>query len=331
MTRVVRIHEQGGPEVLKIEDIQVPPPAKDEVRISVKAIGLNRAESMFRAGYYDEQPVFPARIGYEASGLIEAVGENVRGLSVGDAVSVIPPNSISRWGTYGELANVPADFVVKHHPSLDWNEAASLWMAAAVVYGALVDVAKLQKGDHVLVTAASSSIGLLAIQVANLLGAVPIATTRGAGKRAALLRAGAKHVIVTNDEDMVVRANEITQGKGVRVVFDAVAGPDVTKFTELMAPHGIAVIYGLLSPEPTVVPPMNLLVKRLTIRGFVYRDFVIDPAWRQKLTRFVNDAVASGVLRPAIAKVFALDEIIEATRYLESNAQIGKVVVAISD
>ena len=126
MSRIVRIHELGGPDVLKLEDVTVPHPAPGEVRIAVKAIGLNRAESMFRTGFYDEQPVFPARLGYEAAGVIEAVGENVHGLSVGDAVSVIPPSSISRWGTYGELANVPAEYVVKHHASLNWGEAASL-------------------------------------------------------------------------------------------------------------------------------------------------------------------------------------------------------------
>jgi len=329
MSRVVRIHQLGGPDVLQLEDFEVPPPAADEVRIAVKAIGLNRAEAMFRAGHYDEQPVFPARIGYEAAGLIEAVGENVRGLSVGDAVSVIPPNSISRWGTYGELANVPAEFVVKHPSSLDWNEAASLWMAAAVVYGALVDYAALKRGEHVLITAASSSIGVTAIQVANLLGAIPIATTRTAAKKEALLRAGAAHVIVTDDEDMVTRVKEITEGTGARVVFDAVAGPDVAKYTELAATHGVLIIYGLLSLDPNVVPPMNLLVKRLTIRGFVYRDWVNDPVRREAFVKFVDDAVASGTLRPIVGKVFGLEEIVEATRYLESNAQIGKIVVTV--
>jgi len=329
MSRIVRIHELGGPEVLRLEDVEVPPPAADEVRIAVKSIGLNRAESMFRTGYYDERPVFPARVGYEAAGLIEAVGKNVRSLSVGDAVSVIPPNSISRWGTYGELANVPAEFVVKHPSSLNWNEAASLWMATAVVYGGLVDYAQLKRGEHVLITAASSSVGVTAIQIANLLGAIPIATTRTAAKKDALLRAGATHVIVTDDEDMVARVNEITEGKGARVVFDAVAGPDVAKYTELAAPHAVLVIYGLLSPDPTQVPPMDLLVKRLTIRGFVYRDWVNDPVRREAFIKFVNDVVGSGAWRPAIAKVFSLEQIVEATRFLESNAQIGKVVVTV--
>ena len=185
------------------------------------------------------------------------------------------------------------------------------------------------RGDHVLITAASSSIGVTAIQVANLLGAIPIATTRTAAKKEALLRAGAAHVIVTDDEDMVARVKEITEGSGARVVFDAVAGPDVAKYSELAATHGVLIIYGLLSLDPTVVPPMNLLVKRLTIRGFVYRDWVNDPVRREAFVKFVDDAVASGALRPTVAKVFGLEEIVEATRFLESNAQIGKVVVAV--
>ena len=104
MARIVRFHQTGGPEVLKIENADIPPPGPGEVRIAVKALGLNRAESMFRSGHYLEQPRFPARLGYEAAGTVEALGEGVQGLKPGDAVSTIPAFSQNQYGVYGEMA-----------------------------------------------------------------------------------------------------------------------------------------------------------------------------------------------------------------------------------
>src|SRR5436305_5648177 len=128
MARVVRFHETGGPEVLRVEEVEVPPPGKGEVQISIKALGLNRAESMFRRGQYLEQPRLPARLGYEAAETVAALGPDVQGLRVGDAVSVIPAFSLNNYGMYADLANAPARFVVKHPESLSFEEAAAVWM-----------------------------------------------------------------------------------------------------------------------------------------------------------------------------------------------------------
>src|SRR5436305_9337250 len=116
MARVVRFHELGEPDVLKIEEVEVPPPARGEVQITVKALGLNRAEAMFRRGEYVEQPKLPARNGYEAAGMVAAVGAGVQGVKVGDAVSTIPAFSLNQYGVYGDLVNVPAH-AVAHHPA----------------------------------------------------------------------------------------------------------------------------------------------------------------------------------------------------------------------
>src|SRR5476649_1976389 len=128
MARVVRFHQIGGPEVLKVEEVKVPPPGKGEVQISVKALGLNRAESMFRSGQYLEQPKLPARLGYEASGTVAAVGPGVQGFKVGDAVSTIPSFSLNEYGLYGDLANAPVHAVTHHAKNLSWEESASIWM-----------------------------------------------------------------------------------------------------------------------------------------------------------------------------------------------------------
>jgi len=329
MARVVRFHQVGDPEVLRIEEVEVPPPGKGEVQISVKALGLNRAESMFRRGEYLEDPKLPARLGYEAAGTVAAVGPGVQGFKVGDAVSTIPAISMNAYGVYGDLTNAPA-YAVTHHPaSLSWVEAAAIWMQYLTAYGALIDIAKLTKGDTALIPAASSSVGLAAIQIANRVGAVPVALTRGRSKRQILLDQGAAHVIVTDEQDLVKEVLGITGGKGARVVFDPVGGPTFAKLVQATAQLGILFLYGALSPEPTPLQALDFLDKWATIRGYVVAEILSDPQRRERAIKFVNDGLAAGSFKPLIAKTFPLEKIVDAHRYLESNQQIGKIVVTV--
>ncbi|WP_159351231.1 zinc-dependent alcohol dehydrogenase family protein [Roseomonas harenae] len=327
MTKVVRIHEYGDASVLKIEDIEVPPPAADEVQIAVRSIGLNRAEVMFRNHAYLQEAVFPSRLGYEASGVVQAVGVAVTGFQLGDAVSLIPPDDIARWGTYGEVANVPARSLVKHPQNLSFEEAAASWMQYVTAWGALVEQAKLKSGDFVIVTAASSSVGLAAFQIARMVGATVIATTRTSAKKQALLEAGAHHVVATQEEDLVARVMEITGGKGARVVLDPVGGPSFEPLTQSMARGGILLEYGALSPEPTPFPLFTVLGKSLTLKGYLYSEIISDDVLLQRAKDFISEGLRSGQLKPVVSKVFKLDDIQEAHRYLESNEQIGKIVV----
>lgn len=330
MSRIVRFHETGGPEVLRIEEVEVPAPKKGEVRLAVRALGLNRAEAMFRSGQYLEAPQFPARLGYEASGTVEAVGEGVEGFEVGDAVSTIPGFSLNDYGVYGEVALAPASAVVKHPPSLSWEEAAAIWMQYTTAYGALVDIGRLKKRDTVLIPAASSSVGLAAIQIINLIGAKPVALTRTSAKRQALLDAGAAHVIATEEEDLVAEVMKLTRRKGVRLVFDPVAGPTLAKLAAATKKGGIIFQYGALSTEPTPLPLLEVLGKSLTVRGYLLFEITGNPRRLEKAQRFISEGLAAGKLKPIIAKTFSgLDAIVEAHRYLESNAQIGKIVVTI--
>jgi NADPH:quinone reductase-like Zn-dependent oxidoreductase len=329
MARVVRFHKTGGPEVLQVEEVAVPSPGKGEVQISIKALGLNRAESMFRSGQYLENPKLPARLGYEAAGPVAAIGPGVQGFKVGDAVSTIPSFSLNDYGLYGDLANAPAHAVTHHPPSLSWEEAAAVWMQYLTAYGALIDLGKLTKGDTVLIPAASSSVGLAAIQIANQIGAFPVALTRGPSKRKALLDAGAAHVVVSDEQDLVKEVLRITGGKGVRVVFDPVGGPTVTKLVQATARLGIVFLYGALSTEPTPLPLFDLLAKWVTIRGYVMMELTNDPQRLGRAKQFINEGLADGSFKPLIAKKFPLDRIVEAHRYLESNQQVGKVVVTV--
>ena len=329
MALIVRFHQTGGPEVLKIEKVDVPPPGPGEVRIAVKALGLNRAETMFRSGHYLEQPRLPARLGYEAAGTVEALGEGVQGLKVGDAVSTIPAFSQNQYGVYGDTAIVPAFAVTKHPASLSWAEAAAVWMQYATAYGALIDIAGLKAGDTLLIPAASSSVGIAAIQIARMIGATPVALTRGSSKRKALLDAGAAHVIATEEQDLVAEAKKLTGGKGARIVFDPVGGPTVAKLTVAMAERGILFLYGALSTEPTPLPLMDVVGKSLTIRGYVLFEITGDPRRLERARKFIVDGLSAGKLKPVVAKTFPLEQIVEAHRYMESNQQVGKIVVTV--
>lgn len=327
MTRVVRFHSIGGPEVLQVEDVTVREPGEGEIRVRIEAIGLNRAEAMFRAGQYLEQPVFPATNGYEASAIVAKLGPGVTGFDVGAPVSVIPAFPLTRYGVYGDEAVVPVHAVMKRPAGLTAVEAATVWMAYLTVYGALVDIANVQKGDAVVITAASSSVGLAAIQSVNHLGAVSIAATRTRAKAEDLKRHGAQHVIVTDEEDLAVRVMEITAGKGARVIFDPAAGPMLVKLAEAAAPGGIIIEYGALSPDPAPFPLFPVLAKGLSIRGYTLFEFLPVRAKIEAAAAFIHGGFASGAFKPVVAKVFELADIVEAHRYLEGNTQLGKVVV----
>jgi NADPH:quinone reductase-like Zn-dependent oxidoreductase len=329
LVKIVRFHRTGGAEVLQLDELPLPEPGPGEVRLRVKAIGLNRAEVMFREGMYLAQPVLPSKIGYEASGVVEAVGAGVDPSWVGKNASSVPAFDVSKYGVYGEVAIVPAYALAEYPAKLSYEEGTSIWMQYLTAYGALIAQGHLAKGDFVLITAASSSVGLAAIEIAKAEGAVSIATTRTSAKKAELLAAGADYVIATAEEDLVARVMEITGGKGARIVFDPVAGKGLEALAAAAAASGIIFEYGALSMEPTPFPLMAALSKHLTVKGYTLFEVVSDPAEFAKAKQYVFDRLASGAFKPRIDKTFPLSEIVEAHRYMESNAQIGKIVVTV--
>src|ERR1700722_8038865 len=326
MPKIVRFHQTGGPEVLKVEELAAPRPEKGEVRIKVEAIGLNRAEVMFRSGQYLYQPELPSGLGYEASGTVEEIGPGVSGLKVGDRVSSVPSFSLLKYFTYGEVALLPAHAMAKYPENLSPIEGAAIWMQYMTAYG-LIEFGKMEKGQHVLITAAASSVGLAAIELANAVGAIPIATTRNEAKAEALTRAGAKFVVNTKAESWVEKVREITGGHGVDLAFDPVAGPELERVAQTMRFQGMIFVYGALAPEPTPFPLFAAIGNCLIIRGYTLFSIVENPERFERSKRWVYDQLALGKLKPIIARTFTLDQIVEAHRYMESNEQIGKIVV----
>ncbi|CAN7779998.1 zinc-dependent alcohol dehydrogenase family protein [Caballeronia sp. LjRoot34] len=329
MSRAIRFHRVGGPEVLQIDDVEVSAPKAHEVQIRVKAIGINRAEVMYRTGQYVIEPRFPAALGYEAAGVVESVGEGVTNVAVGDPVSVIPAFSFAEYGLYGELVNAPMHAVVKNPAGLSFEEAAATWMMFTTAYGALIEMGDLQAGDTVLIGAASSSVGQAAIQIANMVGATPVALTRSSQKRQALLDAGAAHVLAGNDQDLQGQVMEISHGKGARIAFDPVGGPDVANLLRALSRQGIFFQYGALDTRDISVPVMDLLGKHLTLRGYELFEITGDPQKLERAKEFITRGLSAGALRPNIDRIFAFEEIAEAHRYMESGSQVGKIIVTL--
>ena len=329
MARVMRVHRLGGPEVLQIDELDVGPPGTGEVRIAVEAVGLNRSEAMYRAGRYPQQAQLPTLIGYEGAGTIEAIGPGVEGYAVGERVCVLPMISQGQYGIWAEQAIVPARILLPAPPGLTATEAASIWMQYMTAY-AIIEVANVGIGDGVIIRAASSSVGIAAIQLANWAGAVSIACTRTQAKAVALRALGATHVVATEEEDLVARVMEITGGKGARCAFDPVGGPYVDTLARSLAERGILFIYGGLSGEPTPYPHWPCAMKGLSLRGWVASEIWNHPQRYKAARQTILAGLASGHLKPVIAREFhGLDQLVAANEYLESNQQVGKVVVTL--
>ena len=329
MPKIIRFYETGGAEVLKVEELPLEEPGEGEVRLTVEAIGINRAEVMFRQGQYLENPQLPSRLGYEAAGIIDAVGPGTSGVKIGDRVSTIPSFSIGAYGVYGESAIVPAYAVAQYPKNLSSIEGAAIWMQFLTAFGALIEFGRLQKNAFVLITAASSSVGLAAIQIAKSIGSHVIAATRGSGKKSFLMGAGADHVIVTDEEDLVESVKTITSGKGFSLAFDPVAGPNLVKLADAAAPGSTIFEYGALSPEPTPYPLFSALAKGLTVRGYTLFEIVKNPERLARGKQFIYNGLESGVLKPIIDRTFPLESIVAAHQYMESNQQKGKIVVTV--
>ncbi|WP_239461938.1 zinc-dependent alcohol dehydrogenase family protein [Occallatibacter savannae] len=323
MPTVVRFHELGGPEVLKIEDAAPQQPGKGELRLRVQAAGLNRAEALFTRGQYLEQPKLPARIGYEVAGVVDAVGEGVDQAWVGKKAATIPGFSMNQYGTLGEQALVPLRAVTEYPSNLTAEQATSVWMQYLTAYGALVLYGNVTKGDYVAIPAASSSVGLAAIQIVRDAGATAIAVTRRSTKKAELLELGAHHVIASEEEDYVSRVMDITGGKGVRITFDPVAGPFVEKLAAAAANEGQIFVYGNLSMQPTPFPIRESFRNACILRAYTLMAITSVPERLEIARKYVYDRLADGRFVPKIAKSFAYKD---TSRHTDTSSRISRSV-----
>lgn len=326
MSRVVIFDEFGGPEVLQLVDEAPPEPAAGEVRVKLEAIGVNRLDQLVRAGDAPRPVRLPhARLGVEGTGVVDRLGAGVEGIAVGDPVIITAVPDMDVNGTYAEYTLVPAERLVPRPAGLDAVHAAAFWVAYSTAYGAMIEKAGVRPADRVLITAASSGVGLAAIQVANQIGAIPFAVTRQAAKRDALLSAGAAAVIATDEDDLLATVGRLTDGDGVDVIVDSVMGPGLADLARASHPGGTLLSVGWLDPRPAPFP----VSPPLTIHRYMGFEHTLDQTVVRRIAAFLTAGLRSGVLTPTIDRVFDLDQIADAHRHLEGNAQVGKVVVRV--
>ena len=325
--KAIRFEQLGGPEVLRFADVPARDPGPGEVSLKVEAVGLNRAESMYYHGLYMEQPQLPSGLGYEAVGTVAAVGPDVEAALVGQRFGTIPGYSMNHYPVLAEAAVVPASVLAPVPSSFSAAQAAAVWMQYATAYGALVPFGQVSSGDFVIITAASSSVALAAIQIVKAQGGTSIAVTRTAAKKERILSLGADHVIVADQEDLVARVAQITGGRNARVVFDPIGGPGVDALAQATATGGTIFIYGMLSGLPTALP-MSGFGRRIAMYGYTFNELRGTPEW-DVMKRYIYDHLVDGSFKPEISRIFPFAETVEAYRFLESNEQVGKVVITL--
>jgi NADPH:quinone reductase-like Zn-dependent oxidoreductase len=337
-TRVIRFHQAGSPEVLKVEKIPLAVPEGGDVRIRVESMALNRADLLWRAGTYVEDPVFPSRIGYDVAGVIEAIGPQVTTLKVGDRVSSFPAASVRHYGSHGETAIYPENSLIKYPEQLSPAEAVAVNNGLFTGYFPLLEVARLQAGQRIVMTAGSSSTALAALQIAKKVGATAIATTRTNAKKATLLEAGFDHVIVAETDDVAQRILHLTDGRGADVIYDPIAGPGLEALASATKTLGHLIVYGaLVATEPTPLPLRQIFIRTVKLyAGYKVFDFTGNPnmgiprddAATERAKEFITAGLRSGNFRAKIDRVFnGLDKYADAHRYMESSSHAGKIVI----
>ncbi|KAF2068138.1 hypothetical protein CYY_010534 [Polysphondylium violaceum] len=328
----VIFEELGGVDKLKvISTDENKKPGKGELGIRVKALALNRADLLFISGLYGKLDL-PTGLGFEASGVVEQIGEEVDGFKVGDSVSVGPNISIAKYPLSGEYVLVPENSLIKNPDNVSHNDMAANWVAYFTSYYGLQE-AKLTKGDTVLINAASSSVSIAAIHLAKYWGARVIAVGRSNKKRSLALEHGADHYISTQDEDLVAKVKEYTDGKGVQVIYDSVGGPQFSLFGEIASIGAKIVVYGALDQAPTPIPMYQLIFKSIQILGFTLGRYLTadHDEKRLQVTQELNQLFSSKKYKSLVGKVYkGIDSYIPAVEFLEKADLEGKIIIDLS-
>lgn len=327
MDRVVRIHRAGDASVLKLVEEAPRSPEPDEVLVRIGAIGLNRAETLFREDQYIYPAEFPSRIGLEGVGTIEAVGSSVKDFSVGERIATLSQLYQPREGTYGDHVTIKAENIIKATKRFSDVEEAAVWNAYLTSYGGLIQVAGLTQGQSVLLTAATSSVGLAAITLAKNAGAQVIATTRNPNKKQALLDAGADIAVVTETESVVEQVLNVTAQMGVDIIFDPIAGVMVQELMDALRPGGRYIVYGLYGGLTVEIPMFKAFEKLLNFRVYSVYELMGSSDLLAEADAYLRQRFEDGQLLPHVGEVFGLSQVSDAHRVMESNRHIGKLVL----
>jgi NADPH2:quinone reductase len=322
MPKAVRLHETGGPEVLRFEDFDPGSPKAGEVLVRHTAVGLNYIDVYDRTGLYP-MPL-PAGLGREAAGEVLAVGRGVRGLRAGDRIAYV--HTIP--GSYCELRCLPAERVVKLPRAIADEQAAVLMLKGLTAHYLLRRMVRVQRGDWLLVHAAAGGVGLILCQWARALGARVIGVVGSEAKVAIARRNGCRHVLVMGRDPVAAGVKRITRGAGVRVVYDSVGKDTFMESLDCLAPLGTMVTYGNASGPPPAISPLELARRgSLFLTRPSLFTYIAGRADLESAARETFRMVSSGKVKVTIGQRYALADAAAAHRDLEARRTVGATVL----
>ncbi len=324
MIKAVRVHAFGGPDAMKLEQIELASPAKGEVQVKIHAAGVNYIDTYFRTGAY-KPPQMPFVLGNEAAGEVAAIGKGVKDVKEGDRVTFVAP-----LGCYAEARNVPAERLVKLPKAISYETAAAMMLKGLTAQYLLRQTHKVKPDDTILVHAAAGGVGLILCQWATAIGANVIGTAGSKDKADLARKAGAKHVILYGEEDVAERVKAITKGKLCDVVYDGVGQATLAGSLDSLRPRGLLVSFGSASG-----PIENFDLGILAAKGslFVTRPtlntYTNDPENLRKMCRELFKMVSSGAVRIALNSTSPLDDVVAVHTSLEARETTGSTVLTI--
>jgi NADPH2:quinone reductase len=326
MAKAVRFHSAGGPEVMRLEEVEVGNPGPGQARLRHVAVGLNFADTYFRSGVY---PVpLPAGMGVEASGVVEAVGEGVTNVAPGDRVTYT--GFLNTLGAYSTERLIPAAPLIKLPEGIAFETAAAMTMRGLTSTYLMRRIWPLKAGDAILLHAAAGGVGLIVSQWAKLLGLTVIGTVSSEEKAVVARAHGCDHVILYRSEDVAKRVRELTNGVGVAVVYDSVGKDTFAGSIDSLKRRGLLVCVGTASGP---IPPID--ATQLAVKGSVYvtrpalADYIADPAEKAELAGEIFGHVAAGRIRIEINQKYRLEDAVQAHRDLEARKTTGSSIFVI--
>jgi NADPH2:quinone reductase len=323
--KAMRFHTTGGPEVFRFEDVPVPGPGEGQVLVRLRASGVNFVDIYHRRGDYPPPGGLPCITGQEAAGVVAVLGPGVTGLKAGDRVTYA-----GAPGSYAEYAVVPAWRLVPVPAALSFDQAAALMLQGMTAHYLLHTTHPTRAGEIVLVHSAAGGVGLLAVQMAKMLGARVIGTVSTPEKARLAKEAGADDVINYSQTDFAEEVKRITNGRGVDLVLDAVGKPTFLKGLDALTVRGHMVVYGRSGGAPDALPPTSLMTKGITLTGSSLVQYARTREETLERAGAVMNWVAQGRIKLTIHKTLPLAQAAEAHRLLENRQTVGKLVLTIA-
>lgn len=313
----------GGPEVLEVREVPVPEPASSQIRVRVKAAGINYADIMQREGLYPNGPKAPFSAGFEVAGVVDAVGARVTQWKPGDAVMGFCQ------GGYSEYALIMAAQAMPKPEQLDFHQAAAVPCQYLTAYHALLTLGRLEAGQTVLLQAAAGGLGTLMVQIARNVGARVIGTCSTDDKCALIRELGCDHPVNYATEDFVARVKEITGGKGCDLIIETVGGEVFEKSFKCLKPRGMLVTLGIASKEAPSVSAVKLLANNWIVAGMHLMGYVSDLPAMANAIRDLHTWLAEGKLTVIARHSFPLEQAAAAHQFISDRKSLGKVVLSV--